>query len=266
MTRLLAATAVVLLGACSSSSTTSSSSSSAGSARYATSAKPAASAAASGSAAAKPAALTVDAMKAASPKVKVDDPIDSALKTLKSELGPATREGSEIYVWGIPAQSDCSYFFVRESSGKVSEVSTFGTFGRDQVDAFEECYLFLDKPIPDADPNAPGPVADKVYAVSELLDAVNAARSKWVGKTIRVKGKLTQSVKSGPTEDYTLASIVLADEKDEKRTLSVSVTVDVKAAPGSDDKGDLIVAEGKLSDRRRSVEEARVVERTKAKR
>jgi hypothetical protein len=205
-----------------------------------------------------PGPLTLDGLMAAKDTVKVGDDWKTAIAALVAKLGPETTKGPDRLVWGIPAADQCSYLMIRESSDKVSELSPATTHSRAKSLEFEDCYLFLDRTPPDKDPAAPGPEADRIYAVGELLDGIDAARSKWLGKKVRVRGLVMSSVRSGATPAATMASLSVADEKDASKRVGVQIRHDVKAAP-QDGKQIVVTAEGVIASMGRSLDDARIV-------
>lgn len=240
------------LGACSRASS-SDPSSDAGS-----SAAPAASATAKASSASPVAGpLTRERLIAANGKVKKGDPWKAARETLIRELGAPTSEGAFVD-WGVTTGDSCTMIRLESSGDVVSEVSTAVTYTRSSRDEFDDCFAKLDRMPADKNPAAPGPAAGKVHSVSELLDGMNEARSKWAGQTVRVRGRVRSVVRSGGSKDYTLASMSITDEKDESKRVGVQITQDVKSAP-RDGQHVVIVAEGVVQKRGDSIDKARIV-------
>ena len=214
------------------------------------------------------ASLTADTLKKAGGTVKVGDDFKSTIAALTTSLGKPTTEGVERRTWGISNKDECGYLMVKESDGKVSEVTPFASYTRDKLTEFEDCFLYLDRVPADKDENATGPTEGKVYTVAEVLDGLDAGRSKWAGKKVRVRGRVLSSVKSGPSlDELLLASMSVADEKDEKRRMQVNVTEDVKGAPQDESAAGgslsqrkvIVTAEGTVAPRGQTIEKARIV-------
>ena len=228
-------------------------------------------ASASTPASAKPAdsaSLTAESLTKAGSTVKVGDDFNKSVATLTASLGKPTTEGAERRTWGISSKNECGYLMIKESEGKVSEVTPFASYPRDKRAEFDDCFLYLDRTPADKDENAAGPTEGKVYAVGEVLDGIDAARSKWAGKKVRVRGRVLSSVKSGPSlDELTIASMSVADEKDEQRRVAVQVTEDVKSAPEDgktagtslSQRKVIVTAEGTVAARGQSIDKARIV-------
>lgn len=226
------------------------------------------SAAAASATPAAPAALTTETLTKASATVKVGDDFKTTVAALTASLGKATAETPGRRVWGISSKDECSYLMLQESEGKVSDLKPFASYPREKYSEFEDCFVYLDRTPADKDENAASPTEGKVYTVAEVLDGIEAGRSKWAGKKVRVRGRVMSSVKSGPSlDDLKIASMSVADEKDETRRVGVQVTEDVKGAPqdGSTAGSSLsqrkviVTAEGTVFLRGFSLENARIV-------
>lgn len=205
-----------------------------------------------------PPVLTVERLGKASSGVKAGDDWNKTRTALISELGPPTHEGYDRLVWGIPTAGDCTYWMIKESSGTVSEVTAAATYPRAKTAGFEDCYLYLDRTPPDKDPTLPGPIAGNVYSVRQILDGIDGTRSKWVGKKVRVRGRVLGVVRSGPSKEWTLASMTVADEKDASVTIGVQVTSEVRSAPRDGQKV-VVTCEGTVASMGRSLDDARIL-------
>lgn len=249
--------ASLLLGACSQDGPGSPSSSASGPSAAA-SAPAAASASASASAEA-PEELTAELLIEASSLAKKGDALTSASAALYNALGKPTHTTHSRMVWGVTTKDSCTVLRVEHEGSSIADVFPAATHARSSTAEFEDCWLYLDRTPPDRDPNAAGPVDGKVYGVAEFLEGIDAAKSKWVGKKVRVRGRVLGVVRSGPsTEDIKLASMNVADEKDDTKRMGVQVTQDVAAAP-KDGQKVVVVAEGVVAKMGRSIDEARVV-------
>jgi hypothetical protein len=220
----------------------------------------AASARASSASAPSQGPLSAERIVTAGGTVKVGDAWAATEARLVRELGPASREllGMGL-VWGVSGQDDCTHLVVRYSGALVSEVVAPGTRARAARSDFEECFSMLDRSPPDRDADGAGPTDGKVYSVRELRDGLDAARSKWAGRVVRVRGKALSVVRSGPdAEHYTNASIRLADERDEGVSVGAQVRKNVEKAPRDGQKV-VITVVGKVDARAGGLDDAEVV-------
>jgi hypothetical protein len=225
---------------------------------------PAASAAPSGAVAPSstqpaPGPITLERLTKARELIQEGDDWKAASAKLTAALGPATHEGYERAVWGASTADDCTYLMVKTSSNKVSSIGAAGTYPRAKTSEFEDCYVYLDRTPPDKDASAAGPISGKFYTVREVMDGLNNAHSKWILQTIRLRGRSVSVVRSGPTNNWTHASMTIVDEKDDSIKMGVQFEDDdVKAAP-QDGQKVVITAEGTLSTMGRSLEKAHIV-------
>lgn len=201
--------------------------------------------------------LTSERLVAANGKVKKGDAWAAARQTMIRELGPPTREAG-FTDWGVTSADSCTLLRLESNGDVVGAVSTAVTYPRSSTDDFEDCFYRQDRTPSDKNPSAPGPVAGKVFSVREVRDGLLEARSKWAGQTIRLRGRVRSVVRSGATKDYTLASMSVADEKDESTTVGVQIKHNVKAAP-QDGQRVVVVAEGVVAKVGHSLDDARIV-------
>ncbi|MBK7579711.1 MAG: hypothetical protein IPI67_05820 [Myxococcales bacterium] len=202
--------------------------------------------------------LTLARLVAANEKVKKGDPWNAARETLIRELGPPTREAG-FTDWGVTTADSCALLRLESNGDVVGVVSPAVNYSRaSDLENFEDCYYRQDRTPPDKNPSASGPVAGKTYSVHELRAGLEEARSKWASQKIRLRGRVRGVVRSGATKDSTLASMSVADEKNEAETVGVQVTHDVKSAP-RDGQHPIIVAEGVVAKVGRSLDDARIV-------
>lgn len=207
----------------------------------------------------EPEPLTAEALIEANDLAKKGDALTAASAALYQALGKPVHTTPGRMVWGVTTNDSCTVLRVEHEGTEISAVYPAATHGRSSVSEFEDCWLYLDKAPPDRDPNAAGPTKDKVYAVKEVLDGMDAGRSKWIGQTIKVRFRVRGVVKSGPKRDEpTLASMTVEDEKDPTKTIAVQIEHDVKAAPNDGQKV-VLTAEGVVAKMGRSIGDARIV-------
>ena len=159
--------------------------------------------------------LTGDRIMAAKDMVKPYDPWENAFARLQGQMGKPTQVDGKAFVWAVLEGDTCTYIKVEQMDNGGAQVGGVYAPMKVQKDGpvmnWDECLAGAGQKKPEAaeDPNAPAPPTDgSAVTVTQVLDGVKKAKSKWLGQNVKVKalylGTTTMTGDAKPTTTVSL--------------------------------------------------------------
>lgn len=196
--------------------------------------------------------LTPDLVMASRDVVKPLAPWDEVLPAIEAKLGKPTKIDGKDHSWAVIEGDKCAYLTVEKNGDKVGTVDGPGRVDKMMKSMFDDCAAATGAPPPAEaaeDPDAPGPPADgSAVEPSELLAGVAKAKSKWLGKKVKLTGSYVNTTKATATgSDEVSISLSIRDEGADVKD-SIGCSMPKGSAEVTFTQGDMITVEGTVTD------------------